>query len=147
MTASSRMEKGLAGLPRDVRGQTGIQAGSRPAGDVATAPWETQRDRTGAREQEQRGTALGVWERLWKTPLVLQVNRSTTLGQELPCGHSWRFRAGLLGFISSRNGHLPFVFTATLAQSSAVQPWSSVPIPNSLWCHTGGEGILTQPNW
>lgn len=135
-----------AGLPRDVRSQAGIQAGSWLAGDGATACREIQRERTGASEQEQQGTALWVWERLWRTPLLLQVNESTTLGQEsLPRGRSWRFGAGLFDFFSSRNGHLPFVFTATLVQPSEVQPWSSVPIPSSaLWCYTAGEGILTQ---
>lgn len=78
-----------AGLPRDVRSQAGIQAGSWLAGDGATACREIQRERTGASEQEQQGTALWVWERLWRTPLLLQVNESTTLGQEsLPRGRS-----------------------------------------------------------
>lgn len=68
-------------------------------GDVATACQEIQRERTGASEQEQQGAALRVWERLWRSPLLLQVSGSTTL-ESLPRGHSWRFRAGLFDFLS-----------------------------------------------
>lgn len=133
MTATSRMEKALGQCQAAKQGceRSGRNPGRLLVGrGMCPLPPETKRERTGAREQQ--GTALGVWERLWETPLVLQVNGSTTLGQErLPRGHSWRFRAALLGFISSRNGHLTFVFTGTLAWCSAVQPWGSVPIPNS----------------
>lgn len=77
---------------------------------------------------------------------MLQVNGNSAVGQEwLPCGPCWRFRAGLLESISSRNGHLPFVFTL---------PWFNLLSTTlefcarsqlcSLWCHTAGAGILTQ---
>lgn len=125
--------RGQAGLPRDVRVQAGIQAGSQMAGGCTLCLRDPKGKDWGQRTGATGDSTPGLGKAL-ENPSGAAGEREHHSGTGmLPCGRSWRFRTGLSDFISScsRNGHLPFVLTATLVQSPEVQPWSSVPIPNS----------------
>lgn len=128
-----------AALPGDLRGQAGIQAGSRLAGGCGHC---LPRDPKG-KDWGQRTRAAGS-----STPglgKALEISSAASGEWEHHSGTGISPTWPLLE-VQGRPFWFPFPASSQLPWLNLlVQPWRSVPIPNSaLWCYTAGEGTLTQ---